>query len=78
MNNIEKYRAFIDSLEGEKGLPNGIHGWRFNMSFNQLRSLQVPDPVYDIKTGKQVVGYSEAEQFRTLCEPEKDSKEVRP
>ena len=28
--NIEKHRAFIDSLEGEKGLPEEMHGWRFD------------------------------------------------
>ena len=28
--NIEKHRAFIDSLEGEKGLPEKMHGWRFD------------------------------------------------
>lgn len=127
--NIEKHRAFLDSLEGEKGLPEEMHepsGWRFDMPIKDFlntcdpseskgrkligdyllerlkraESRQIadlkervkelvrdamdaqaaydPDPVYDVKTGKQVVGYSEAEQFRALCEPEKDSKEASP
>lgn len=30
MSNIEKHRAFIESLEGEKGLPEEMHGWHFD------------------------------------------------
>jgi hypothetical protein len=30
MNNIEKHRAFLDSLDGEKGLPDKMHAWRFD------------------------------------------------
>lgn len=128
MNTIEKHRAFLDSLDGEKGLPEDDFGFRVSLSFNipldevesrifgedgdifsedaceyliercrRAESRQIPDlkekvkelvrdamdaqaaydpdPVYDVKTGKQVIGESEAEQFRALCEPEKDSKE---
>lgn len=27
---IENHKAFLDSLDGEKGLPEEMHGWRFD------------------------------------------------
>lgn len=32
--NIEKHRAFLDSLEGEKGLPEEMHGISLNTSLS--------------------------------------------
>jgi len=41
--NIEKHRAFIDSLECEKGLPDEMHGWRFGTQLNKLSHAQPGD-----------------------------------
>ncbi len=43
MSNIEKHRAFIESLEGEKGLPEEMHGWRFDEPLNELSHAQPGD-----------------------------------
>lgn len=34
--NIKKYRAFIESLEGEKGLPEEMYGIRFDESLEKM------------------------------------------
>lgn len=41
--NIEKHRAFIDSLEGEKGLPESMNGWKFDEPLNELSHAQPGD-----------------------------------
>jgi len=33
---IEKHKAFLDSLEPEKGLPEGMHGWRFSTDIDDF------------------------------------------
>jgi len=40
---IEKHKAFLDSLEGEKGLPEEMHGWRFDEPLNELSHAQPGD-----------------------------------
>jgi len=122
--NIEKHRAFIESLEGEKGLPEEMHGWRFDESLDaatsktnvfgdplsgpkymaylkerlrRAESRQIPDLKERVKklvmdamdaTEELVASRFAAEStheyckhkydaFRALCEPEKDSKEVK-
>lgn len=36
MSNIENHRAFIESLEGEKGLPEEMHGLRFDAPLSEF------------------------------------------
>ena len=33
---IEKHKAFLDSFEGEKGLPEEMHGWRFSTDIDDF------------------------------------------
>ena len=39
--NIEKHRAFLDSLDGEKGLPEEMHGLRFDASQNEVYNSRI-------------------------------------
>ena len=39
--NIEKHRAFLDSLDGEKGLPEEMHGLRFDASQNEVYNNRI-------------------------------------
>lgn len=111
MNTIEKHRAFLGSLDGEKGLPEEMHGWRFDeplelvcngrdrMSMENFKayilercrraeSRQIPDLKEKVKElvrdAIDVAANHDdkwnyctlIKEFRALCEPEKDSKEV--
>lgn len=38
----EQWRAFLDSLEGEKGLPEEMHGWRFYDNLADFESRNMP------------------------------------
>jgi len=124
--NAEHWRKFIDSLEGEKGLPEEMHGWQFDIKLSELSGRLVDDPVFrsplkllqfgvymiercrraesrqipDLKEKVkelmrdamdaersadefEILGGSASytkhrDAFRALCEPEKDSKEVKP
>ena len=131
--NIEKHRAFIDSLEGEQGLPEEMYGFNLRTPVERLKrnndlnrdsfkddknvlhfcdlvdvllvriehleSRQIPDLKEKVK--ELVLDAMDAEDayakeclrkdpeasvhaklkvcdaFRALCEPEKDSKEVK-
>jgi hypothetical protein len=56
MNNIERHRAFIKSLEGEKGLREEMHGWRFDTPLSRLESY-TPENVELYGTGWKAVEY---------------------
>lgn len=34
---IEKHKAFLDSLDGEKGLPEKMHGWDFDDDLERIK-----------------------------------------
>ena len=36
---IEKHKAFLGSLEGDKGLTDEMHGWRFDAPLNEISEL---------------------------------------
>lgn len=38
---IEKHKAFLDSLDGEKGLPEEMHGLRFDASQNEVYNSRI-------------------------------------
>ena len=39
---IEKHKAFLDSLEPEKGLPVEMHGWRFDDRLSDFEASKMP------------------------------------
>lgn len=39
--NIEKHRAFLDSLEGEKGLPGSYHGVSLSMPIAEFERVNM-------------------------------------
>ena len=43
--NIEKHRAFLDSLEGEKGLPGSYHGVPLSMPIAEFERVNMVHPL---------------------------------
>ena len=136
MSNIEKHRAFLESLEGEKGLPENFYRllepgkdilregdewlkgdftwenvasrlldkilpmYEYSPICRRLESRQIPDLKEKVKelmrdamdaeddyakeclrTDPEASPHAKlkvCDAFRALCEPEKDSKEVKP
>ena len=38
----EQWREFLDSLEPEKGLPEEMHGWRFDDRLSDFEASKMP------------------------------------
>jgi len=73
MSNIEKHRAFLESIDGEKGLPGSYHGVSLSMPIAEFERVNMVHPLNRVERYLlKRIEYLESRQIPDLKEKVKE------